>query len=57
MTPEVATMIRAHSHYRAGFLPVAGGMMDQSSTFADAMGFIAGLVSHHEEIEMERARG
>lgn len=50
-------MIRAHSHYRAGFLPVAGGMMDQSSTFADAMGFIAGLVSHHEEIEMERARG
>lgn len=50
-------MISAFIHYRAGFLPVVGGMQDQSATFVDAMGLIASVVSHHEEIEMERARG
>ncbi len=50
-------MIEAFSHYRAGFLPLRGGMLDQSATYCDAMVFIASLVSYHEEVDMERARG
>lgn len=56
-TPEVVAMISAFIHYRAGFLPMAGGMQDQSATFAGAMGFLTAVVSHHEEIRMERACG
>ena len=57
LTPEVSMMIRAFGHFKSGFLPVAGGMQDQSATFVDAMGFLGSVVSHHEEIDMERARG
>ena len=50
-------MLSAFGHYRAGFLPSVGGMMDQSGTFGDAMGYLSAVVSQHEEIQMERARG
>lgn len=46
----------AYSHYRAGFLPASGGMLDQAGTFVAAVNFIAAIVSHHEEIEHERIR-
>ena len=44
-------MLSAYGHYRSGFLPVDGGMLDQSATFVDAMSFIAAVVNQHEEIE------
>ncbi len=55
--PEVHAMLKAFGHYRSGFLPVAGGTQDQSATFVDSMSFIQAVVSQHEEIEMDKARG
>ena len=54
---EVDLMLSAYGHYRSGFLPLAGGMFDQSGVYVDAMSFIAAVVNQHEEIEMDKARG
>jgi len=54
---EVSAMLRSFGHYRSGFLPVDGGTLDQAAVYLDAMSFIQAVVSQHEEIEMDKARG
>lgn len=56
MTPDVRAMMNAFAMYRAGFLPVSGGWMDQAATFVQAMRLLESLRAHHEEIEMERGK-
>lgn len=41
----------AYQMYRAGFLPVTGGWLDQAATFTEAMRLLEALRAHHEEIE------
>jgi len=47
-------MVDAFNHYRAGFLPVSGGMLDQSAPFTRAVGLLAGMYQMHEEIDLKR---
>ncbi len=47
-------MMRAFGHYLAGFLPGAGGMLDQAATFVDAIDFLISLKEHHMEIDLEK---
>jgi len=49
-------MIRAYSHYLAGFLPEDGGMLDQAATFVEAVGFLDAVRADHEQIEMDRVK-
>jgi hypothetical protein len=37
-----------YSHYKNGYLPVAGGILDQSNLFLRAMEIIDNLVREHE---------
>lgn len=55
-TIAVVGMLRAYAHFRAGFLPEAGGMNDQSATFAEAVGFLEAIRNDHEQIEMDRVK-
>ena len=49
-------MLRAFADYKAGFLPMVGGMLDQSAWFVDATHFLSGVVAMHEAAEIEKAR-
>ena len=40
VTWESIDWLRYHSHYEKGFLPVAGGMMNQTAQFVEAMEII-----------------
>jgi hypothetical protein len=37
VTRKSSEMIRAHTHYEKGFLPRAGGILDQPALFGEAM--------------------
>ena len=54
ITAEVDAMHEAFVHYRVGFLPTAGGMLDQTPAFRDGVRLLATLYAHHEEIESKR---
>ena len=51
MTPGVAMMLSAYSHYREGVLPETGGWLDQAATWGDCMALIGRLVAAAEEAE------
>lgn len=52
-TSEVGLMLMAFSHYKAGFLPEAGGWGDQAFTYTESMRFIDTLVRTHERQESD----
>lgn len=52
---EVWAVHEAYAHYRSGFLPVAGGVMDQSMGFMAAVRMLDRLYARHEEIELKDA--
>ncbi len=49
-------MWEAFGIYKAGFLPVTGGWLEQAATYCDGMKIIGSLVGMYEEIEMEKAK-
>ena len=49
-------MHEAYVQHRSGFLPVAGGVMDQSAGFLFGVSFLAPIYARHEQIEMKRAK-
>ena len=56
-TTEAARMVGLFAHYRAGFLPRAGGIEDQTHRYGQAMAVIGAHVAFLEELrikEMER---
>ena len=54
LTLDVTAMWGAYLHYRKGFLPVEGGILNQSATFCVATRLCESFHSMHEEIEMKR---
>jgi len=48
VTPEVADLLRLYTHYDKGFLPVAGGVLDQTPQYLAAMSIIAAEVAEQE---------
>jgi hypothetical protein len=40
-------------HYKNGFLPVAGGILDQSISFMAAMTILDGAINHIHKVEAE----
>jgi len=40
-----------YSHYKNGFLPDSGGLLEQAATFLDAMNIIASAVTEAESAE------
>lgn len=44
----------AYLHYRKGFLPVDGGILNQSATFCVATRLCESFHAMHEEIEMKK---
>ena len=57
VTPDVVEMHTSFQHYRAGFLPVRGAMLDQAHTFTVAVRLLDSLYGMHERIETEKPRG
>lgn len=47
----------AFCRYRDGFLPVAGGMLDQTAHFGDVVRLLVPIVARHEKRLMEPASG
>ena len=47
-------MVEAYVRYKDGYLPAAGGMMDQARTFDVALGHMAHLWAHHERINSDK---
>ncbi len=45
ITPFTNTCLRLYGHYKAGFLPAEGGILDQAQAFLDAMVIIESAVS------------
>jgi hypothetical protein len=48
LTADVARLLKLYGHYRNGFLPVAGGVLDQTPQFLEAMAVIAQQVAEQE---------
>ena len=46
-------MLMAYSHYKNGFMPNAGGWMDQAYTYTEAMRFIEQRVKGCEKKEFD----
>lgn len=46
---EIYGWLHWFNHYRAGYLPVAGGLLDQSQAFLDAMAIIRAEVADMEK--------
>ena len=45
VTGDAWELLNLYQHYTAGFLPFAGGIMNQPSVFADAMRVIAAEIN------------
>jgi hypothetical protein len=45
VTPTSWEFIRLYRHYKAGILPLSGGLLDQPSRFIDAMDVIDGQIN------------
>lgn len=45
ITPLTAELLRYFSHYRQGHYPVAGGLLDQSALFLQAVEIIEGEIA------------
>lgn len=56
MNPEATHVLGLYSHYKAGFLPVAGGILDQSNQYLQAMSHIDNLLAEHEKEQAEKRR-
>ena len=46
--------IRAYNFYEKGILPGAGGWMNQTKKFIDAMAFMGSLINEHQQQEMKK---
>ncbi|MBI5427543.1 MAG: hypothetical protein HZA02_04600 [Nitrospinae bacterium] len=42
-------MFRLYRHYKNGFLPVSGGILDQTNPFLQAMEIVESAVAEYEE--------
>lgn len=56
MDPEVPFLLRMWRHHEAGFLPCAGGVLDQPNRLLEAIEIIGGEVARVSEAEAARAR-
>ena len=46
-------VLRMYSHYKNGFLPVSGGILDQTNHFNRSMEIIDGLVQEYQNKQKE----
>jgi len=56
ITRQSHQMLRLHRHYTEGFLPQAGGVLDQSAKYVEAMEVIDGEFARIRTEREERAR-
>jgi len=56
LTQKSFVLISQYPHYDKGYLPVAGGMLDQTSIFVEGMAIISSELSKHQEEEAESRR-
>jgi len=56
ITSEISAAHEAFVHYQAGFLPVAGGMLDQSLGFLSAVNLLGTMQAMHERRERDRSK-
>lgn len=55
-TPEIGQYLNLYTHYKNGYLPVAGGMLDQTARYTRMMGIIQSIVTEYEQEETERRK-
>jgi len=55
ITPQSRFLLRMYQHYKAGILPLSGGLLEQPHYYAEAMEFIGGEEARMMR-EMEEAR-
>lgn len=51
LTKDTLSVLSFYSHYKNGFLPDSGGLLEQAATFLDAMNIIASAVTEAESAE------
>ena len=56
ITRNSAMLIAQWPHYDKGYLPVAGGMLDQTAIYVQAMAIIGSEIHKHEKEEAEKQR-
>lgn len=56
VTETSRTLLELYAHYKAGFLPFAGGLLDQPAAFSDAMTVIGGQIARLERERAERGK-
>jgi hypothetical protein len=44
----------AYPHYKNGYLPCAGGLLDQSATFLDAINIVDRTINRYERDKLEK---
>lgn len=49
-------LVQSYNHYKAGFLPHAGSLMDQAAKYPDLISIVDYTVNECDRIEMERER-
>lgn len=57
ITPESYAWLRLHTHYKEGYLPRAGGILDQPNKFMEAMEVLNRAYNGIRRDEMERQYG
>ena len=56
ITHESALLISQYPHYDKGYLPVAGGILDQTAVYVQAMAIISSEINQHREETAEQER-
>ena len=54
VTDDTHRMMAMHTYYKNGYLPVAGGMLDQTEIFVRAMEVIESAINENEKAEAEK---
>lgn len=56
LTPASYLWLRLHRHYKANYLPLAGGILQQPAKYIEAMEVLSSTFSQIERDQMEQAR-
>ena len=51
VTNDAVQILAMYDHYKNGFLPISGGLLEQSNVFLQAMSFIPFALSKIKELE------
>jgi len=55
-TPQVLIVMKMRIHYEKGFFPVAGGILDQSASFLEAMEILNEQINKLVEEDLEKSK-